>query len=379
VPSSPAAELAVREITPDEHLEWIQGRAAATSFLQTPAWAGVKAEWGHVSLGWFDGPRLVGAGLVLLRRIPRTKRSLAYLPEGPAIDGLAERSPGAITTPLVAELKRRGAFTVKMGPPLVARRWTAGTLKAAIAEREARTIGDVPADAHDAAVEHWVDALRTLGWTQKQAAGAGFGDVQPRYVFQLPLAGRTLDDVFTGFNQEWRRNIRKADKAGVVVREGDADDLPAFHRVYVETAARDGFTPRPLGYFERMWRVMRAEDPQRIRLFLAEHEGAVQAATTLVTVGTHAWYSYGASTTAGRDLRPSNAVQWAMIQAAHAAGAGIYDLRGISPTLDSTHPLFGLIRFKLGTGGEVAEYVGEFDLPINALLHRAVTAYLERR
>jgi lipid II:glycine glycyltransferase (peptidoglycan interpeptide bridge formation enzyme) len=369
----------VREIPADEHLNWIRGRSAATSFLQTPAWAGVKAEWGHVSLGWFDGDTMVGAGLVLLRRIPRTPWSLAYLPEGPAIDAMVERSPQAITTPLVAELRRRRAFTAKMGPPLVARRWSAATLKSAIAAGEARTIGDVAPDVVDDAVAAWIEGLRSAGWSRKESAGAGFGDVQPRYVFQLQLADRSLDDVFTGFNQEWRRNIRKADKAGVVVREGIADDLPAFHAAYIETAARDRFTPRPLAYFERMWRAMRSEDPARLRLFLAEHNGDVLAATTLVTVGTHAWYSYGASTTAGRDLRPSNAVQWAMIKAAHASGARVYDLRGISPTLDPSHPLFGLIRFKLGTGGEVAEYVGEFDLPLNALLHRAVGAYLERR
>jgi lipid II:glycine glycyltransferase (peptidoglycan interpeptide bridge formation enzyme) len=292
---------------------------------------------------------------------------------------MVERSPATITAPLVAELRRRRAFTVKMGPPLVARRWNAATLKAAIADGSAATIGDVSPDLEDTSVAEWVENLRSAGWSRKDGAGAGFGDVQPRYVFQLPLAERTLDDVFTGFNQEWRRNIRKAEKAGVTVREGTAEDLPAFHVAYVETAARDRFTPRPLAYFERMWRAMRAEDPARLRLFLAEHNGDVLAATTLVTVGTHAWYSYGASTTAGRDLRPSNAVQWAMITAAHASGAHVYDLRGISPTLDPSHPLFGLIRFKLGTGGQVAEYVGEFDLPLNAVLHRAVGAYLDRR
>jgi lipid II:glycine glycyltransferase (peptidoglycan interpeptide bridge formation enzyme) len=378
-PTSFAAAPTVREITAEQHLEWIQGRAGSTSFLQTPAWAGVKAEWGHVSLGWFEASELVGTGLVLLRRIPRTPWSLAYLPEGPVLDWHEQRPIADLTVPLVGALKARRAFSVKMGPPLVARRWHAATIKDAIASGDFSSLADVPADVTDHRAIEVGAQLRASGWSQPESDGAGFGDVQPRYVFQLPLAGRTLDDVFAGFNQEWRRNVRKAAKAGVEVVEGDEQDLPDFHRVYVETAARDGFTPRGLPYFQRMWRVMRAEDPQRIRLFLARHEGEVLAATTLVTVGSHAWYSYGASTTASRDLRPSNAVQWAMIQAAHDAGAAVYDLRGISGTLDQNHPLFGLIRFKLGTGGEAAEYLGEFDLPINALLHKAVGAYLARR
>ena len=56
------------------------------SFLQTPAWAQVKNEWRGESIGWFDGSTLVGAALVLYRQLPKVKRYLAYLPEGPDID-----------------------------------------------------------------------------------------------------------------------------------------------------------------------------------------------------------------------------------------------------------------------------------------------------
>ena len=266
-----------------------------------------------------------------------------------------------------------------MGPPVVARHWEARTLKDAIAAGRARRLSDVPADATSSTAKSVVAALRACGWTRKDT-GAGFGDFQPRYVFQVPLAGRSVDEVFGGLNQLWRRNIRKAQKSGVEVTLGDASDLPAFHAVYVETAARDGFTPRPLGYFQRMWDAMRAEgDPDRLRLYLAHHQGQLLAATTWVKVGAHVWYSYGASTSAGRELRPSNAIQWRMIEDAHAAGADVYDLRGITDTLHADDPLFGLIQFKLGTGGEAVEYVGEWDYPLNRVLHKAFTYYMERR
>ena len=57
-----------------------------------------------------------------------------------------------------------------------------------------------------------------------------------------------------------------------------------------------------------------AEEPDRIRLYLAHHEGDLVAATIAIRVGAHAWYSYGASSTEKRDVRGSNAVQWAMIR-----------------------------------------------------------------
>ena len=48
-----------------------------------------------------------------------------------------------------------------------------------------------------------------------------------------------------------------------------------------------------------------------------------------------------------------------------ALGATVYDLRGITDTLDEDDPHFGLIQFKVGTGGEAVEYLGEWDLPLN--------------
>ena len=195
----------------------------------------------------------------------------------------------------------------------------------------------------------------------------------------MPLAGRTEAELLAGFNQLWRRNIKKAERAGVEVVVGSCDDLPAFHEVYVETAERDRFTPRGLAYFQRMYRAMKAEDENRIRLYLARHEGRVLAATTMVRVGTHSWYSYGASSNEGRDVRPSNAIQWAMIRDSLAAGCEVYDMRGISDTLDPEDHLFGLIQFKLGTGGHAQEYLGEWDLRLRPLMSRAVDAYLSRR
>ena len=367
--------LVVRAISRDEHLAFVVD--ASGSFLQTPAWGDVKVDWRAESLGWFDGDQLVGAALVLYRRTPVLERYLAYLPEGPVIDW-TRHGAAAVTTPLLAHLKRSKAFTVKIGPQLVTRRWNAETIKAAIASGVAR-LGEVAADDSDEGALRVGAELKTLGWRRDDSGGAGFGDLQPRYVFQVPLAGRTTDDLFSGFNQLWRRNVRKAEKSGVDVGLGSYDDLPAFHEVYAVTATRDGFTARPLSYFQRMWKVMTAEDDDRIRLYLAKHDGEVLAATTWVRVGEHVWYSYGASADHKRELRPSNAVQWRMMVDAHEAGARVYDLRGISDTLLESDPLFGLIRFKLGTGGEAVEYLGEWDYPLNPLLHKAFELYLARR
>ena len=70
--------LSLRPISTQQHRELIAARSSA-SFLQTPAWAEVKAEWKAESIGWFRGDELVGAGLVLYRQLPKVRRYLAYL------------------------------------------------------------------------------------------------------------------------------------------------------------------------------------------------------------------------------------------------------------------------------------------------------------
>ena len=119
----------------------------------------------------------------------------------------------------------------------------------------------------------------------------------------------------------------------MVIATAPPTDLKAFHDLYVHTAERDHFTPRPLAYFQTMFDALGAEDPDRITLYLAHHEGDLVAATIAVRVGTHAWYSYGASSTDKRDVRGSNAVQWAMIRDAIAAGR-----RGLRPARHHRHP-----------------------------------------
>jgi vancomycin resistance protein VanK len=378
--------LRVRTITPAEHREFLAGQRTA-SFLQTPGWGRVKSEWRAESLGWTRDGELVGVALVLHRPLPRVGRwSLAYLPEGPVIDWDTDDLAGWLD-PMVRHLADGGAFAVRMGPPVVCRRWAAAPVKQGLADGTVATLDDLPPTYRSPVGAKVTSQLRELGWRQQRASD-GFAAGQPQYNFWVPLRGddgrpRTEADLLASMNQLWRRNIRKADKAGVLAARApraslDAD-LAAFHALYVHTAERDGFTPRPLSYFRTMFDALGAEGPDRIALYTARHDGDLVAATVLIRVGGHAWYSYGASSTEKRDVRGSNAVQWRMLADSLAAGADVYDLRGITDTLDPGDPHAGLVQFKVGTGGEAVEYVGEWDLPLRRLLYRAFTLYMARR
>ena len=107
--------LTLRTISREQHLAYIQSLPAA-SHMQVPAWADVKAEWRSESLGWFDATgELVGAGLVLYRQLPKVKRYLAYLPEGPVINWYAPNLDDWLQ-PMLAPPQAAGRLLREDGP-----------------------------------------------------------------------------------------------------------------------------------------------------------------------------------------------------------------------------------------------------------------------
>ncbi|MGW3580232.1 lipid II:glycine glycyltransferase FemX, partial [Streptomyces rubiginosohelvolus] len=345
--------LALETITPETYRAFLaspEGRALGPGFLQCPSWADVKEGWHAHLIGWGPDPQagaLTGAALVLLRQFPGTRKYFAYLPEGPVADW-SDPDVDAWLDPLLDHLRRAGAFAVRIGPSPAYRRWDAARLKPLAGP--GRSIGDVLASEVDPLGSAVADRLRVRGWQRCGGDGTGQGgDAQPRHVFQVPLAGRTPDDLWAGLNQEWRRNVRRARKEGVEVVVGSAADLPEFSRLLTLTERRDGFRlGRSLAYYERQYAALNAEEPGRMKLYLARHRGEILAAHTMITVGHRTWYQTGASADHRREVRPSNALQWRMLLDAHATGADVYDMRGVPSTLDPEERAYGLLRWKLG-------------------------------
>ncbi|GGU85334.1 peptidoglycan bridge formation protein FemAB [Streptomyces litmocidini] len=381
---APAGPVRLGPVTPEAYRAFLGSRSGADgpSFLQLPSWAQVKEGWSHQLVGWGrEGAELSGVALVLLRPFPGTRKYFAYLPEGPVADWADPDLDGWLS-PLLGHLRSLGAFAVRMGPAPAYRRWNAATVKAA--GGPGRRLSDVLADEVDPLGTAVVERLRARGWRKCGGDSEDGADAQPRHVFQVPLAGRSTDDLWTGLNQEWRRNVRRARKSGVEVVVGSAADLPEFYRLLRVTEERDGFRlGRSLAYYERQYAVLNAEQPGRMKLYLARHEGEVLAAHTMLAVGGRVWYQTGASADHRREVRPSNALQWRMLLDAHALGAAVYDLRGVPSTLDPDDRAHGLLRWKLGTGGQVVETLGEWEIPMqgttNGALYRAFQAYLARR
>jgi lipid II:glycine glycyltransferase (peptidoglycan interpeptide bridge formation enzyme) len=64
------------------------------------------------------------------------------------------------------------------------------------------------------------------------------------------------------------------------------------------------------------------------------------------------------------------ALQVKAMEDAQEAGCEEYDLFGIPPNDDPSHPMAGLYRFKTGFGGRIVHRPGSLDYPCRPLVYR---------
>jgi lipid II:glycine glycyltransferase (peptidoglycan interpeptide bridge formation enzyme) len=339
--------LEVREIISAQQWDTLLCSFSQPHILQSWAWGELKAQtgWRAQRLVWQEnGANPVAAASLLVRRVhPRLPIGVAYVPKGPVIAdwsdvGLVE----GVLSQVVAEARRRGALFVKIDP-------------------------DVRADSDQGRAV--IATLQRRGWRPSA------DQIQYRNTVVSDLAPDE-DALLAAMKPKWRYNIRLAERRGVVVRDGTADDLPAFYAMYTETGGRDGFLVRPYPYYRAIWERFLRETHGH--LLLAEVDGAPVAGLILFRYGPTAWYFYGASTAQARELMPNHALQWAALRWAKAAGCTRYDWWGAPDVLDESDPMWGVYRFKQGFGGEFTPWIGAWDYPISRAGYWGYTAAMSK-
>ena len=146
-----------------------------------------------------------------------------------------------------------------------------------------------------------------------------------------------------------------------MVRRGGRQDFPLLYRMYAETAVRDGFVIRPEAYYRAVWETFFQRG--MCLPLLAEVEGQPVAGLVLFVFAGRAWYLYGMSREAHRDQMPNYLLQWEAMRAAKDMGAREYDLWGAPDTFDESDPMWGVFRFKEGSGRGGGAHPGCLGFP----------------
>ena len=307
------------------------------NFQQSLEWGEVKKSWKkEVILSEDENGNIQGSLCVWIRKIP-IFGNLMYSSREPICDIHNESVLKDLTDGANELARKYNAFVLRIEPDIL---------------------------KED---EKFREIIEKLNYKIKDDSKDFKDEIQPRFVFRLNIKGKTEDEVFAGFHQKTRYNIRLANKKGVVIKEGTREDLKDFHKIMVETGKRDDFIIRSLEYFEKMYDCLA---PNHMKLLMAYHEDKPIAGIIPIMYGNKTWYLYGASSNSYRNLMPNYLLQWTAIKQAIADKKEIYDFRGVSGVVDEKHPQYGLYRFKKGFGAEFTEFIGEVYMPYKPLVYK---------
>lgn len=206
--------------------------------------------------------------------------------------------------------------------------------------------------------------LKNLGFLELKDAS------QPKYMYALNLKGKTPEELMADFKSNTRGHIRKAEKMGVKIRELAKDELKIFKEITEKTSKRREFEDKPLSYYEEMYDLFVPRGEAMFLVAEVEVEGATStsiplSAAMFMLYGDEVVYLFsGSDEQYMKDYNAQYELQWYMIKYAAEKKFKRYNFYGIHGLPDDSQK-DGVYEFKKGFGGQVLEYAGTWELPID--------------
>lgn len=194
--------------------------------------------------------------------------------------------------------------------------------------------------------------------------------VQPQHTLIVTL--RSEEEVLAQCKRGTRYNIRFAERGGVTVEVGR--DAAEMERQARASAGRQGIHLPTRDYYQLLLDTL-----PDCRTYVARVGGIAVSALLVAHHAGRGYDLYSGSNGASRELKPAYATKWAALRGALAAGCSDYDMWGVSPGPDRSHPWYGLWEFKSGFGGSLVEYTGCWELVLDSFRHGVAEAATRAR
>lgn len=340
--------LSLQETTDSRLYDDVVRQLPITSALQGWAYGEARRELGQVPVRYLitkDG-QTVGA-IQLIRKRLVAGLSTLYAPRGPALESLD------LLPDLAGVLRKKARPTdtlLKIEPP-------------------------VPYDATEEASYDYLPA--SFGdWTRS-------GTEQPEHTIIADLR-RSEDQMMKELSSMARRNVRTAEKMGVVA--GRDDDFEAFWEIFTATNERAKLGAFPRAYYETMLREGQKGGGDAY-IVLARHEGKALAGGFFVAMGKGTYYLFGGSVrddrirddgTPYKDCKAPDAFYWNAMLDAKRRGYELFDFWGIPRVLDENKHSYGVFKMKLKFSEQRAWYPA-YDINLNAAAPLIVKALRWRK
>ena len=397
------------KLTEQEFKEFSSNHEQAT-FLQTINWGKLKEHngWKYELLGFKKDNEII-AGMMLLSKQTPIKKKMFYAPRGFILDYKNEELLRNFTEEVKKYVKKNNGIFIKIDP------YVEGI------ERDID--GKVVENGYNN--KNIINELKKLGF-KEQFAKPGQVSLQPKWLYRIDTKDKTLEEVMKDMTSKTRQMIRKNEKNGVVVREGNYEDLEEFQKIMEHTSERRNFLDRSLSYYQNMYTsfgngeilrlyfadLMIEEQLDKLKKELVELEKAYQVLInnnengkrvkeqtlnekkleidkvkdnitkyeelykkhgSKLTLGGVLFFIYGKEVLAFlggaykdyMEFQCSYSIYYELIKYAVENKYDYYNFYGISSDLSPKDPMYGVYLFKKGFGGKVVELLGEYDLPVS--------------
>ena len=244
----------------------------------------------------------------------------------------------------------------------------------------------------------------------------GFETLKPRWNVVLRVKGSSRD-VYENFGKDIKGKIRKAQNLGVSIIKGTSEDLNKFYTYVSKKHIRD------LKYYQDFYKIFKESDmcelyfahldPQKYLeksreqydseliknnelleqiqnnkmlsdTALSQYKENIVVATKIlglypegITLSTafiikykkEIFFLIDGFNKQSEIITSTNLLRWSIMQHYIDKGYNIINMNGITGNFNLKNKYYGLYKSKISYGGDVVEYIGEFDLVVKGFIY----------
>lgn len=251
-----------------------------------------------------------------------------------------------------------------------------------------------------------------------------FENNQPRFTYQLDLN----DDLFNNFHPTTKKIYNRGNIFDIEIYKGTENDIKKFHDLMLETANRNNATFFSLNYYKNFYKIFKENNMSDIYLAKADinkvknyyvneintmktnldkmknknkiadlneklkkyekeynevleikDDKVILSAIITVKFNDLVWTVHGGNSTKLRFLNSNYWLYFKIIDDALKDGFKKIDFFGAIGKEDKNNHEYGIHLFKKRLGGNLIEYVGEFDLILNKFMYMLYKKYIKFR
>ena len=376
-----------------------------STFLQSPHFnaADELENWKIVYLGVKKGKKVI-AGARVKYTPTHFNKYIYYAPRGILMDYNDEELVKFYTENIKKYIKEHNGYVLHIDPIVI--------------HKERDIDGNVVEGGIDNG--HVVEYLKSLGY--KHTGFTRYYDYtkQVRWSFELPVKGKTEEQLLKEMNGNTRRAIQKAEHLGVKVRELKKDEIEIFKGIMDSTCERREFKDKSLEHYKTMYDSFHDSGETKFMLAYVDLKETLKilnndlfelvknksnaeahkkesklkelnsqidnmekrikeveqikkekgntlylASAMFMIFDRDVLYYHSGSYKEYMNFFGQYLIQWEMIKEAIKLDKECYNFYGIKGVFDKNDDDYGVYLFKRGFNGHVIEYIGDFYLPVS--------------